>query len=100
MQQQILITIPIDQFETRQKELIREVLAEQPTPEPTSPESPDYLTRKETAKLLRISLPTLHEWTKSGDLKSYRIAGKIRYKTAEIEAAFKQVDVLKYKRKV
>ena len=36
-----------------------------------------FISRKETAKLLHISLPTLHEWTKEGKLESYRI-GTIR----------------------
>ncbi len=44
----------------------------------------DFLTRRETAKLLKITLPTLYEWTKRGYLKSYRMATRIRYKQSEV----------------
>jgi len=50
----------------------------------TAVKEPKYLTRKETAKLLHISLPTLNEWTKEGILKSYRIGSRILYKPEEV----------------
>ncbi|MFV0364286.1 MAG: helix-turn-helix domain-containing protein, partial [Suipraeoptans sp.] len=37
------------------------------------------LSRKETAALFGISLPTLHEWTNQDILKSYRIGRKVFY---------------------
>jgi excisionase family DNA binding protein len=43
-----------------------------------------YITRKETATLLHISLPTLNEWTKDGTLKSYRIGTRVLYKPDEV----------------
>ena len=46
-----------------------------------------YLTRGEVAKQLQISLPTLHNYTKEGYIKSYRIGGKVRYKADDIEKA-------------
>jgi len=49
-----------------------------------------YLTRGEVANFLKISLPTLHRYTKDGVLKSYRIVGKIRYKLEEVENALKE----------
>lgn len=49
-----------------------------------------YLTRAEVSKLLKISLPTLHRYTKNGIIKSYRIVGKIRYKLQDIENALKE----------
>jgi len=53
--------------------------------------APKFLTRKETAKRLSISLPTLNDWTKSGKIIGYRIASRIRYKEDEIEAALIQI---------
>lgn len=48
-------------------------------------EEPEVLmTRKEVAELLKISLPTLHEWTKLGRLNSYRISGRVLYKRNEV----------------
>ena len=39
----------------------------------------DLLTRKETAKLLRISLPTLADWTRQGILKSINLGRRVLY---------------------
>lgn len=48
-----------------------------------------YLTRKETAAKLRISLPTLADWTRTGILKSKRIGSRILYLSTDVEAAIK-----------
>jgi excisionase family DNA binding protein len=37
------------------------------------------LTRNQAADLLQISLPTLHIWTKTGEIPSSRIGGRIYY---------------------
>ncbi|SFE98711.1 helix-turn-helix domain-containing protein [Sunxiuqinia elliptica] len=57
-----------------------------------------YLSRIETAKILKVSLPTLNEWTKQGIISAYRIGNRILYKPDEIEESLKQVCNLKYKR--
>lgn len=51
----------------------------------------ELLTRKEAAILLGISLPTLADWTKTGKVKGYRIASRIRYKRHEIENSLLQI---------
>lgn len=48
-----------------------------------------FMTREEVANLLKISLPTLWAWTKSGTLKSYTIGNKVRYIESEVIAAAK-----------
>ena len=48
---------------------------------------PEYLTRKEVAKILKVSLVTLSDWNKKGILKPYRLGNLIRYKTNEIDQA-------------
>jgi excisionase family DNA binding protein len=48
---------------------------------------PEYLTRKEVAKILKVSLVTLSDWNKKGVLKPYRLGNLIRYKQSEIEEA-------------
>lgn len=55
--------------------------------ETTQVDNTKLLTRAETALILQISLPTLHDYTKRGLIKSYRIGTKIRYKVLEIEEA-------------
>lgn len=45
----------------------------------------EYLTRNETSKFLKISLPTLSKYCQDGRIKSYRIGRSIRFKKTEIE---------------
>lgn len=45
----------------------------------------EYLTRKEVALILKVSLVTLSDWNKKGILKPYRLGNLIRYKSSEIE---------------
>ncbi|MDG1276562.1 MAG: helix-turn-helix domain-containing protein [Algoriphagus sp.] len=51
----------------------------------------EILTRQEACKVLKISLPTLGEWTKQSLLKSYNCGGRIYYKSDELEKALKQI---------
>lgn len=51
----------------------------------------ELLTRKEAAKMLSISLPTLHQWSLAGKIKGYRIGTRVRYKKAELESALSQM---------
>jgi excisionase family DNA binding protein len=58
----------------------------------------DYLTRKEVAEKLKITLPTLHEWTKLGWLQSFKIGKRVLYKSVDVEAAVLKVATFKYKK--
>mgnify|MGYP003717000603 FL=1 len=49
------------------------------------------LTRKETAKLLCISLPTLHDWTKTGIIKAHRIGNRVLYKLEEVNDSLSEI---------
>jgi excisionase family DNA binding protein len=62
------------------------------------PESNGYLTRQETSKLLRISLPTLNELTKKGVLKGYRIGSRVLYRHSEVENSLSEIQTQKYRR--
>lgn len=53
--------------------------------QPKKPE--EFLTRTQTAELLKINLSTLYLWTKRNKLKSYGISGKVYYKRSEVESA-------------
>jgi transposase len=46
-----------------------------------------YLTRSDVAKMLKIDLSSVYNWTRKGTLKSYQISGRVYYKLAEIESA-------------
>jgi excisionase family DNA binding protein len=51
----------------------------------------DLKSRKETARILNISLPTLHLFTKEGNIRAYRIGNRVLYKSADIENALKVI---------
>jgi excisionase family DNA binding protein len=52
---------------------------------PVQTTQPDALiTRKETAKLLGISLPTLRTYTNEGKLQSYQVRSRVLYKQSEV----------------
>lgn len=53
-------------------------------------EDTELLTRKKVAELLGITLPTLHNWTKKGVLKSYRLGTRLRYKKSEVMEALRK----------
>ena len=58
----------------------------------------DLITRNDTAKILKISLPTLHNWTKIGLLPSYKVSSRVRYKRSEIMELFNSGDLYKFNR--
>lgn len=68
------------------------------SPTPTNVAS-KLLTRQETAKLLKISLPTLDNWTNAGLIKAKRIGTRIRYIYTDVEAAIKDMSSIKYSRR-
>lgn len=57
-----------------------------------------FLSRADVAGLLKISLPTLHEWSKLGLLQAYRIGTRVLYKQDEIELALSKTATFKYKK--
>ena len=65
-----------------------------------APEAVEYITRKETAQILGVSLVTLNEWTKTGTLQGYRIASRVRYKKTEVFSSLKKVQQIKFGRNI
>lgn len=57
-----------------------------------------FMTRKEVASLLRITLPTLHDWTKEGLIKSHKIGNRVLYKLDEIYEATADLRENKHKK--
>lgn len=50
------------------------------------------LTRKEASRMLKITLPTLSDWTKRKFISSYTIGGRIYYKSDEIEKSLRRIN--------
>ena len=82
----------IDSF----RAIVRSELANYNTQSPLeSPNLPEYLTRRQTADTLQVSLTTLHEWAKDTDsrpaiLVPLKINGCVRYRGADVLAAMKE----------
>jgi len=60
----------------------------------------NFLGRIEVSRLLKISLPTLNEWSKLGWLQSYKIGNRVLYKQDEVENSLHKVSSLKHKKGV
>ncbi len=45
----------------------------------------EYLTRNETAELLKVDLSTLHNWVKKQKIRAYGISHRVYFKRSEIE---------------
>lgn len=52
----------------------------------TPKEPDDFLTRMEVAKLLKISLTTVHEWVNTKILKAYKVGNRTYFSRKEIES--------------
>lgn len=60
---------------------------------------PNYITRGQVAKMLQISLPTLHNYVKQGLIKSYRIGGKVRFILEDVQDALTERNFTSVNRK-
>jgi hypothetical protein len=49
------------------------------------------LNRRQAAKKLQISLPTLTKYVRHGIVKGYKLDGQIRFKSNEIESSLVQI---------
>jgi excisionase family DNA binding protein len=52
----------------------------------------EHYSRIETAKKLKISLPTLWKLTKDGTIPAYKIGKRVLYRTTDVEAALRQMN--------
>ena len=55
-------------------------------------EPPEYLSRQETAELLKVTVVTLSDWNKKGILIPYRLGNLIRYKRSELDDALIRIN--------
>ena len=100
MQTEIILSgISFDQLQdsirTTVKNEVEQIIKNLPTSQEPAPE---LITRKETAHILGISLPTLNIWTSTGIIPAQRIGTRVRYKRADVYNSLKDVETLKYRR--
>jgi excisionase family DNA binding protein len=82
----LLVQLNQSELETLLGDIVKRELSKALQPTAPTPKA-NLLTRKQTAKLLGISLPTLSDYTNKGKLRSYRLGGSIRYKESEVLAS-------------
>jgi excisionase family DNA binding protein len=51
-----------------------------------------YLSRKETAARLKISLPTLWNLTRKGEIKAHRVGRRVLYRIENVDAVVKAMN--------
>ncbi|MBI1342130.1 MAG: helix-turn-helix domain-containing protein [Terrimonas sp.] len=95
MENIILSQIPLSELTTAISQTIKSEFEKQAAGNSPAKEQVEFLTRKEAAKILGVSLPTLLEWTKKGLITGYRISSRVRYKRTEIENSLQQIQSLK-----
>ena len=52
----------------------------------------EFISRQETADLLKVNLSTIHNYTKQNKLKAYGIGHRVYYKRSEIEEALIKIN--------
>jgi len=83
-------SFPVDELAAA---LLQKLIPFLPKEPPTQiPPAVKYLTRKETAVNLKISLPTLNEYTKRNLITGYRFGVRVLYKQSEIETALTKMN--------
>jgi excisionase family DNA binding protein len=58
-----------------------------------------YLTREETAELLKITLPTIDKYTRAGIIRGSRVGTRVLYLESDIMESVKEIPAQKYQRR-
>ena len=59
---------------------------------PVAPQPSKWMTRREVAEEFRVTEDTVTEFVDKGILIAYRLGGQLRYKRADVDAAFQPVE--------
>lgn len=91
-QQSILITITEDEFDAKLTGAVSVAVQKALSGlNFLQPIEPRYFSRKETAKKLNITLPTLHLWTQEGRITGHRVGSRVLYKQEDIDNALQKI---------
>lgn len=94
-----MITMQLNCEETL-KRMIRDIILEavQEVLKPSTKET-EILTRKEAAALLKVSLPTLAQYTKEQIIEGRKCGNKVLYRKDDLLNAGNIIQSLKYKKR-
>jgi len=88
MESTILTNVSVSELTEIISDAIKSQLSQIEQPEP----EPEFITRKETAELLGISLPTLWTWTRNGKVPAYKIGSRVRFKKSEVLNSLNKIE--------
>ncbi len=75
----------LEEMSAVMERVVRRVLFETDQHKRSIPnQTEELLTRKDVARILKVHITTVHNWTKSGKLKAYKISGGVRYLPSEL----------------
>lgn len=95
----ILNGITFEQLQDSLKSIVRNEVEQLKSTLPTIDPAPEFITRKQTAEILGVSLPTLNEWTKTGIVTASRIGTRVRYKRTDVYNSLQEIQTFKQRRK-
>ena len=81
MDKVILSPYTLDELATA---VAAKIKSDMPAAAEPAPADDEMITAKEVAKLLGVSLVSIHTWKKDGKLKFYRYGSRIRFKKSEV----------------
>lgn len=91
-----IVQIELDQLREIIKSAVREEYNQ--LHQQINSEEEKFLSRKQAAQKLGISLPTLWKITKSGAIPALRLGGRIVFRQSELMACMKPIQTMKHKR--
>ncbi|MCT3728142.1 helix-turn-helix domain-containing protein [Elizabethkingia anophelis] len=86
-----LIQISKEELLQEFEQMVRKVLEKMIT-EKVTDEEKEYYTREETAKLLKVSFPTLFHWNKDGKLKAKKLGKRVYYSKEDVKEALNKLN--------
>jgi hypothetical protein len=87
MKEIIIKGFSTDDFFYEIRKIIKEESKKEIQNESDGSKKEKYASRKETADALKISLPTLWDYTRRGLIKSVKIGNRVLYRWSDIDAA-------------
>ena len=96
MDQFILTPVPIEDLQRIVAEAVQRELSVAFKADP-APDVDELLSRKEAARYLGLSLPTLHDYTQRGIVTAYRLGSRVRYRRGDLSNALLKVEAAKYR---
>ncbi len=87
-----IIVLTPDQLQTYFDDMIHKIEAILKDSQQQQITSKEWLTAAEVAALLKISLTSIHQWSKEGRLKKHKIGNRIRFRHDEVLESLTRIE--------